>query len=158
MRDIQKMNRLLDELASRYDIPNLAMPAHGAVGLRLKDGSELFLEHDESTGMLYAYMPVMPLPKDDALRSRLFARMLEMNFLGMESERTVLSVQRENATCHASFVIADLQFEAFDCGLQRLIAARSGLAGKLNAEALFEPVRTSKERYVSTALLASLRQ
>jgi hypothetical protein len=58
MRDIQKLNRLLAELGTRYSIAYLKLPPHGAVGLRLKDGSE-HLEYEEDQGKLYAYTSVI---------------------------------------------------------------------------------------------------
>jgi hypothetical protein len=125
MRDIQKLNRLLAELGTRYSIANLKLPSHGAVGLRLKDGSELYLEYEEEQGKLYAYASVIDVPKDDAGRLKLFAAMLDLNYLGAGLRCGTLSIQNERAICHVSLVIADLQLDAFDRALQDLIAARS---------------------------------
>ncbi|MGH8806389.1 MAG: hypothetical protein ACREX0_00755 [Noviherbaspirillum sp.] len=81
MRDIQKLERLVQEPGERYSIANLRMPAHGAVGLRLKEGTELYLEHDGAQGTLYAYTPVTSVPGDEMDRLRLFEKMLQLSTL-----------------------------------------------------------------------------
>lgn len=155
MRDIQKLDVLLMELGVRYNISNLKMPSHGAVGLRLKDGSELYLEHDDAQGKLYAYMAVMDLPKDDAARLDLLTRMLQLNFLGSGVEHGVLSIEREMAICQTSFIVNGLQFDTFDRALQNLIACRSGLAAKLKTG---KTSRAPKMRHSASTLLAALKQ
>lgn len=161
MRDIQKLNLLLGELGSRYSISNLKLPAHGAVGLRLKDGSELYLEHAAEQGKLYAYTPLTPLtplPRDEASRLALFAAMLELNFLGCGVDHGVLSVHGDSAVCHVAFIVAGLQFETFDRALQGLITARAGMGAKLKAETAQDAGRTTKVRHSSSTLLAVLKQ
>jgi hypothetical protein len=157
MRDIQKLDLLLAGLGERYSIANLRLPAHGAIGLRLKDGSELYLEHEKGHGKLYAYTTVMAVPKDDASRLKLLNRMLEFNFLESGAESVILSIQGESAICHTSFMVAGLELEAFDRSLQNLIASRSDIAGKLRADIKNDMARTGKTRHSASTLLAALK-
>jgi hypothetical protein len=158
MRDVQTLKQLLDELGSRYSIANLKLPAHGAVGLRLRDGSELYLEHAGERGELYAYTKLIPLPEDDNERLKLCLAMLELNFLGTGVEHGVLSIQRGAAVCHLSFVVAGLRFDAFDRSLQKLIAGRATLIDRLKREIRKDDGKTARTRHSSSILLAALRQ
>src|SRR4051794_26763497 len=124
MSDIQKLERLIQELGDRYSIANLSMPAHGAVGLRLKDGLELYLEHDDAQGVLYAYTPVMPVPGDETARLKMFEKLLQLNYLDCGSGCGTLSVQDGSAMLHARLKVAELQFETFDRVLHDLVGSR----------------------------------
>lgn len=158
MREIQKLSLLLDELGDRYGIANLKLPAHGAVGLRLKDGSELYLEHAAELGRLYAYMPLLPLPAQEPARMAMMSRMLEFNFLGVEDIDGALSINRSMATVHISLSISTLQFDALDRALQQLIAVRASLVKKLKAEPTADTGPSTKARHSSSTLLAAFKQ
>lgn len=134
MRDIQKLERLVQELGGRYSIANLKMPTHGAVGLRLKDGTELYLEHDGDAGMLYAYTPVVPVPGDATARLKLFEKMLQLNYLDCGTGCGTLSVHGGTAILHVRLKIADLLFDAFDRTLQDLVGWRLDVFEKLRAD------------------------
>jgi hypothetical protein len=158
MQDSQKLGLLLTQLGTRYGISNLKLPAHGAVGLRLKDGSELYLVHDDAQSRLYVYMPVIALPGADDERLRLFGRLLQLNFLGADAEDCVLSVERELVMCHISFRIGQLRFETLDRSLQTLISHRTQLIEKLKSNVLEDGrKKTSKARHSASQLLASLK-
>jgi hypothetical protein len=157
MRDIQKLDLLLAALGERYSIANLRLPAHGAIGLRLKDGSELYLEHEKAHGKLYAYMSVMALPKEDAARLRVVTGMLEFNFLESGAVSIVLSVREDKAICQMSFTIDRLELDAFDRALQNLIASRPAIAEKLEACIRNEPARAVTSRHSAATLLAALK-
>lgn len=157
MRDTQKLNLLLAELGSHYGIPNLKLPAHGAVGLRLKDGSELYFEHEDAQGTLYACMPVMPLPTDGAARLKLMSAMLELNYLNVGIEHGTLSIDKEQAVCHVAFTVASLQFDVFDRGLQKLIAGRAGVLPRLQAVLRADNGTPIRARHSAATLLATFK-
>lgn len=157
MRDIQKLDLLLAQLGERYSIANLKLPAHGAIGLRLKDGSELYLEHEKAQRRLYAYISVMALPKDDAARMQLLTRMLEFNFLESGAEHVVLSIRQESAICHMSIGVAELELDAFDRSLQNLLAGRADIVEKLKAGASNGPARAATARHSASTLRATFK-
>jgi hypothetical protein len=157
MQDVKKLDHLLAQLAERYSISGLKLPTHGAIGLRLKDGSELYLEHEREQRKLYAYMALVALPKEDALRLRLFAAMLELNFLGAGAAQLVLSIREESAICQTSFTIAELEVDDLDRSLQNLIASRSGIAEKLKAGMMSDTTRTATRHRSTSTLLAAFK-
>jgi hypothetical protein len=158
MRDIQKLNVLLAEFGARYSIANLKLPVHGAVGIRLRDGTELYLEHEERQGKLYAYTPVVALPKDDASCLKLFATMLNLNFLGSGVECGTLSVWQDSAIFQMSFIITELQIDAFDRSLQKLVVCRTDLGAKLKTGMRSETGKAAaKTRHSASTLLAALK-
>jgi hypothetical protein len=157
MHDVQKLNVLLAELGHRHGIAKLKLSTEGAVGLRLKDGIELFLEHDEKQGHLYAYTPILLLPKAHDVRLRLFAHMLELNFLGSGLAHGILSVQHNMAMCHASIGIANLQVDTLDQPLHQLLESRANLIDRLKACVKAETSETLRARHSTASLLAVLR-
>lgn len=157
MRNIRKLDGLLKDLGTRYSIPNLRMPAHGALGLRLKDGIELYLEYEETEDTLYAYMHVMPLPKEDTLRLKLFTKMLKLNFLDSGGESISLSIEEEIAICHTRFNVDELSFDILDRSLQKLVFWRADISNKLKAEGKADVIRPAKVSHAATSLLAAFR-
>jgi hypothetical protein len=158
MRDGQKLDLLLTQLGVRYNIDNLKLPAHGAVGLRLRDGSALYLAHVDAHGRLYVYMPIMALPDADEARLQLFGRLLQLNFLGSDAQGGTLSVERETVMCHISFGVRQLQFEALDRSLQKLIDYRMQLLEKLKSDTGGAArKKNAKTRHSASQLLASLK-
>jgi hypothetical protein len=157
MQDIQKLDTVLAQLAQRYSINGLKLPAHGAIGLRLKDGSELYLEHEREQRKLYAYIALMRLPKEDAVRLKLLAAMLELNFLPSAAEHLILSTREESAICHTSFTIAELELECLDRSLQSLIASRTRIAEKLKAGMMNDTTRVATRRRSTSTLLAGFK-
>ncbi|MFC7518719.1 type III secretion system chaperone [Herbaspirillum sp. GCM10030257] len=157
MPDVQKLNLLLAELGHRYGITNLKLSTQGAVGLRLKDGVELFLEQDSEQGRLYVYTPILSLPKANDARLRMFARMLELNFLGSSMAHGILSVQRNMAICHVSIAIADLKIDTLDQWLHYLLESRATLVNKLKTCMRANTSEALHARHSASALLAVLR-
>jgi len=157
MHDVQKLNLLLTELGLRHGIANLQLSTQGAVGLRLKDGTELFLEHDEEQATLYAYTPILSLPKANDARLRIFTHMLEMNFLGSGTAHRTLSVQRDMAICHISIAIADLQMDALERSLHCLLMSRARLVERLKSSIWPEKSEVSHGRRSTASLMAVLK-
>jgi hypothetical protein len=154
MNDVHKLNELLAALGARYSIPNLRLSPDGAIGLRLKDGSELYLEHDDERGAVYAYVKLMPLPDEDDARLKLFAAMLGMNFLesGLNG---VLSVKESAAVCHVRMKVDGLNLEAFDQALQGLLAQRKSAIDELQARMEEDALRPVKTVRSTSTLLAN---
>lgn len=157
MHEIRKLDALFAELEARYGIANLRLPPHGAVGLRLKDGSELCLEYEEARGTLYAYSSIMPLPVDDAARLKMFAAMLALNFLDAGLDNGALSVHNDTAVCHVRLNVADLQFDEFDRALQALLACRADIAKQLEAGMAIEAPKAIRAARSTSTLLAAFR-
>jgi len=157
MRNIRKLDSLLTDLGTRYSIANLRLPTHGAVGLKLKNGIELYLEYEETEDRLYAYMQVIPLPKEDALRLRLFTKMLELNFLDSAGESISLSIDEDAAVCHTSFNVDKLSFDIFDRGLQKLVIRRTDIVNQLKDETKKDVAKPVKVSHTASSLIATLR-
>ncbi|WP_162256936.1 type III secretion system chaperone [Noviherbaspirillum sp. Root189] len=138
-------------------IANLKLSTEGAVGLRLKDGTELFLEHDEKQGHLYVYTSILLLPTAHDVRLRLFAHMLELNFLGSGLAHGTLSIQRDMAMCHVSVAIANLQVDTLDQLLHYLLDSRANLIAKVEACIKTETSDSLRARRSTASLLAVLR-
>ncbi|RJF96846.1 hypothetical protein D3870_20910 [Noviherbaspirillum cavernae] len=158
MHDICKLDTLFAELGTRYGIANLRLPPHGAVGLRLKDGTELHLEYEKARGTLYAYCNVLPIPGDDASRLKLFAHMLELNFLDSGIDNGALSMQKDMAVCHVRFRIADVPFDAFDRALQKLLTRRLDIAKQLRAGMTSDTPKAARASRSTFTLMTALRQ
>jgi len=141
MKEIDKVNEILDQVGRLDGITSLRLSEQGAAKLQFAGGREVFFEYRHETSVLFLYIPLFRLPPDMARRESLMHAMLASNFLKLEgSGELAIDEDSDQAIYQAGLDVHLLDVERLDRQIDELLRQsaefRSALRGRRNARLL----------------------